>query len=88
MLDFLRLRAIAGIEQVRGRRYTRSISLDGAQGTVAVEPGKGDALLATVRFPRLPSLPVIIARLRRQFDLTAIRPPSRRSCRMTRCWRR
>ena len=34
-----------------GRRYTRSISLDGAQGTVAVEPGKGDALLATVRFP-------------------------------------
>ena len=69
MLDFLRLRAIAGIEQVRGRRYTRSISLDGAQGTVAVEPGKGDALLATVRFPRLPSLPVIIARLRRQFDL-------------------
>ena len=69
MLDFLRLRAIAGIEQVQGRRYTRSISLDGAQGTVAVEPGKGDALLATVRFPRLPSLPVIIARLRRQFDL-------------------
>jgi AraC family transcriptional regulator of adaptative response / DNA-3-methyladenine glycosylase II len=69
MLDFLRLRAIAGIEQVRGRRYTRSISLDGVQGTVAVEPGKGDALLATVRFPRLPSLPVIIARLRRQFDL-------------------
>ena len=68
MLDFLRLRAIAGIEQVQGRRYTRSISLDGAQGTVAVEPG-GDALLATVRFPRLPSLPVIIARLRRQFDL-------------------
>ena len=32
MLDFLRLRAIAGIEQVQGRRYTRSISLDGAQG--------------------------------------------------------
>ena len=47
MLDFLRLRAIAGIEQVQGRRYTRSISLDGAQGTVAVEPGKGDALLAS-----------------------------------------
>ena len=88
MLDFLRLRAIAGIEQVQGRRYTRSISLDGAQGTVAVEPGKGDALLATVRFPRLPSLPVIIAACGGNSTWTAIRPPSRRSCRMTRCWRR
>ena len=88
MLDFLRLRAIAGIEQVRGRRYTRSISLDGAQGTVAVEPGKGDALLPTVRFPRLPSLPVIIARLRRQFDLDS--DPAAIAAQLSHdpCWRR
>jgi AraC family transcriptional regulator of adaptative response / DNA-3-methyladenine glycosylase II len=41
------------------------------QGTVAVQPGKGNALQATVRFPRLQALPAIIARLRRVFDLAS-----------------
>jgi 3-methyladenine DNA glycosylase/8-oxoguanine DNA glycosylase len=39
------------------------------QGTVSVQPGAGNALQATVRFPRLHALPAIIARLRRVFDL-------------------
>ena len=38
MLDFLRARAIPGIERVSGDSYTRTIGLDGAQGTVRVEP--------------------------------------------------
>jgi AraC family transcriptional regulator of adaptative response / DNA-3-methyladenine glycosylase II len=69
MLAFLRLRAIPGIERIDGSRYTRTISLDGMQGTVSVQPGTGNALQATVRFPRLHALPAIIARLRRVFDL-------------------
>ncbi len=40
-------------------------------GTVAVEPADGNALRATVRFPKLAALPAIIARLRRVFDLGA-----------------
>ncbi|MBB1625832.1 bifunctional transcriptional activator/DNA repair enzyme AdaA, partial [Achromobacter sp. UMC71] len=71
MLAFLRARAIPGIERVTDNSYTRSISLDGSQGTVRVEPGPGHALQATVRFPRLQALPTIIARLRRVFDLSS-----------------
>lgn len=57
MLDFLRARAIPGIERVSGDSYTRTIGLDGAQGTVRVEPGAGNALQATVRFPQLHAPP-------------------------------
>ncbi|WP_241073984.1 bifunctional transcriptional activator/DNA repair enzyme AdaA, partial [Achromobacter insuavis] len=71
MLDFLRARAIPGIECVSGDSYTRTIGLDGAQGTVRVEPGAGNALQATVRFPQLHALPTLIARLRRVFDLAS-----------------
>ena len=71
MLDFLRARAIPGIERVSGDSYTRTIGLDGAQGTVRVEPGAGNALQATVRFPQLHALPTLIARLRRVFDLAS-----------------
>ncbi len=71
MLAFLRVRAIPGVESVTGDTYARTISLDGAQGTVTVRPGAGDALHVTVRFPRLQSLPAIIARLRRVFDLAS-----------------
>ena len=70
-LEFLRRRAIAGIECVTANRYARSVQLDGVQGTVAVEPADGNALRATVRFPKLSALPAIIARLRRVFDLAA-----------------
>lgn len=71
MLAFLRLRAIPGVESVTGDTYARTVSLDGALGTVTVRPGAGDALQVTVRFPRLQSLPAIIARLRRVFDLAS-----------------
>ena len=38
---------------------------------MTVEPADGNALRATVRFPKLSALPAIIARLRRVFDLGA-----------------
>jgi AraC family transcriptional regulator of adaptative response / DNA-3-methyladenine glycosylase II len=71
MLSFLRIRAIAGVESVAGGVYRRTIGLDGSQGSVTVQPVAGDALQATIRFPKLASLPAIIARLRRVFDLAA-----------------
>jgi len=71
MLGFLRARAIIGVETVDGDTYRRTIGLDGQQGTVTVRPADGNALCATVRFPKLSALPQIIARLRRVFDLAA-----------------
>jgi AraC family transcriptional regulator of adaptative response / DNA-3-methyladenine glycosylase II len=70
-LAFLRHRAIQGIEFVTDDRYSRSVQLDGEQGTVFVQHTKENALRATVRFPKLSALPAIIARLRRVFDLAA-----------------
>jgi AraC family transcriptional regulator, regulatory protein of adaptative response / DNA-3-methyladenine glycosylase II len=71
MLEFLRQRAIPGIEEVTQRTYARSICFDGTQGTVLVEPVDTAALRVTMRFPKLSALPKIIARLRRVFDLAA-----------------
>ena len=71
MLDFLRRRAIPGIESVADGVYSRTIQLGGVQGIISVRPGEGHALRATIRFPKLSALPAIIARLRRVFDLAA-----------------
>jgi AraC family transcriptional regulator of adaptative response / DNA-3-methyladenine glycosylase II len=71
MLEFLRLRAIPGIERVVGSCYSRTIQLDRRQGMVSVRPGGDNALHATIRFRKLSALPGIIARLRRVFDLVA-----------------
>jgi AraC family transcriptional regulator of adaptative response / DNA-3-methyladenine glycosylase II len=71
MLSFLQVRAIAGVESVADGIYRRTIGLDGLPGTVSVRPVAGNALQATIRLPSLASLPAIIARLRRLFDLAA-----------------
>lgn len=73
MLAFLAMRAIPGVEMADDR-YRRVIELDGVFGTIEVAPAVDrDALLATIRFPRLDALPSIIARIRRVFDLAADR---------------
>lgn len=71
MLQFLEARAIRGVETVASGRYARTIDIDGVHGVVTVEHGTGDALKATIQFPRLSALPGIITRLRRVFDLAA-----------------
>ena len=71
MLEFLRRRAIPGIEQVVDSCYSRTIQLDGRRGIVSIRPAEDNALRARIRFPKLSALPVIIARLRRVFDLAA-----------------
>ncbi len=70
ILAFLGARAIAGVELVENGRYARTIAVDGAFGSVQVQPGK-NCLEATIRFPRVTALLAIVARLRRLFDLDA-----------------
>jgi AraC family transcriptional regulator of adaptative response / DNA-3-methyladenine glycosylase II len=70
ILAFLGARAIAGVELVENGRYARTIEIDGAFGSVQVQPGK-NCLEATIRFPRVTALLAIVARLRRLFDLDA-----------------
>lgn len=71
ILDFLRARAIPGIEVVGRDCYARTITLDSHAGTLQVEPGNRNTLRVTVRFPKLDSLAKIIGRVRGVFDLAA-----------------
>ena len=72
MLRFLKQRAIAGLEVVTKDSYSRVIELDGGTGSITVCHAPGQrALRVVVRYPRLNALPVIIARIRRMFDLSA-----------------
>ena len=72
MLNFLRARAIPGIEVVESECYFRSVSIDGLVGSVEVGhlPQK-QCLCVTIRFPDVRLLPGIVARVRRLFDLGA-----------------
>lgn len=72
LLEFLRARAIPGVELVTDDCYSRTISLAGSVGHLHVTNApQQSALRATVSFPRLECLPTILARLRRLFDLAA-----------------
>ncbi|MBL6937055.1 MAG: helix-turn-helix domain-containing protein [Alphaproteobacteria bacterium] len=70
ILAFLSARSIEGVELVEKGRYSRTIEIDGAFGSIAVEPAKNH-LEATIRFPKVTALLSIVARLRRLFDLDA-----------------
>jgi len=72
VIGFLSARAIPGVETVENGTYVRTVEIDGHAGTVAVaqEPSR-NRLRATILFPQLNALPVIVARLRRMFDLAA-----------------
>ena len=72
MWEFLRARAIAGVESVAEGCYCRTIELASVPGTVSIQPAEGaNALRARIRIAKPSSLPSIIARLRRVFDLAA-----------------
>ncbi len=71
ILAFLRARAIPGIEAVSNNRYARTIAINGKHGVLTVEPAEKNCLRATIRIADLRSLPAIIARVRRVFDLGA-----------------
>jgi len=71
MALFLRRRAIPGVEIVAPGHYARTIAIGPDRGVLVVRPVACDRLGVEVRFPRLSALPVIIARVRRVFDLAA-----------------
>ncbi|MEI9898078.1 MAG: AlkA N-terminal domain-containing protein [Chthoniobacter sp.] len=72
MLHFLEKRAIRGLEVVTKESYSRVIELREAIGSITVTHAPDQtALRVSVCFPRLEALSVIIARLRRMFDLSA-----------------
>jgi AraC family transcriptional regulator, regulatory protein of adaptative response / DNA-3-methyladenine glycosylase II len=71
MLGFLEVRAIPGVEAVRGNAYMRTLAFDGQHAVVTIKPGASNTLRVTVRTTRMSALPTIIARVRRVFDLSA-----------------
>lgn len=74
MLGFFSARAIQGLEWVEDGVYSRSICLNGVQGTFSITQVPGDALELTLNFPDPAAVPEIVARLRRMFDLDADLP--------------
>ena len=72
MIAHLKARSIEGIELVDPEVYRRTIALNGHVGSVEVRSlSQKCSLDVSVRFPCLRSLPSIVARIRRVFDLDA-----------------
>jgi AraC family transcriptional regulator of adaptative response / DNA-3-methyladenine glycosylase II len=72
LLDFLRLRAIPGIEWVTPSSYARTVGIGDATGWVRVtnDPAR-NRLVAEIAPSLLPVLSEVLGRLRRLFDLDA-----------------
>src|SRR6202789_950560 len=72
ILGHLRARAIPGVEVVENGRYLRTVEIGGFVGSVEVAHlPKRQSLSVTIRFPNVQSLPAIVTRVRRLFDLGA-----------------
>lgn len=72
ILRFFEARAISGIEVVENNRYLRTVEVSGQTGSIEVwNIPERQSLGVTIRFPNVKSLPVIVARVRRQFDTGA-----------------
>ena len=72
MLAYLNARAIDGMEFVEHGIYRRTVSQEGAHGIVEVAHAPDrNALMATIRFPRVQALQAIVARVRHVFDVGA-----------------
>lgn len=72
ILGFFAARAIPGVEAVEDGRYLRTVEIGGATGSIEVcHLPEQQSLGVTIRFPNVKSLPVIVARVRRQFDTGA-----------------
>ncbi|MBW8192235.1 helix-turn-helix domain-containing protein [Neiella marina] len=72
MLAFLRARAIDGLEQVGDHSYARTIELNGQKTRFDVRHHESaNALQLSVQLNDLSALPLLIAKIRRLFDLDA-----------------
>ncbi|MEU2611598.1 AlkA N-terminal domain-containing protein [Micromonospora sp. NPDC007271] len=70
LLDFLALRALPGVEEVRDGTYHRALRLPHGAGTVALTPADGH-VAATLRLADMRDLAPAVARCRRLLDLDA-----------------
>lgn len=70
LLDFLTLRALPGVEEVRDGTYHRGLRLPHGAGQVALTPADG-YVAATLRLADLRDLAPAVARCRRLLDLDA-----------------
>lgn len=70
LIDFLALRAVPGVEEVRNGAYTRSLRLPHGAGTVALQPEE-DGVRATLRLEDLRDLSAAVSGCRRLLDLDA-----------------
>jgi len=72
LLDFLAMRATAGVEAVSGNAYYRGVEIEGHQGWLKVENlAEKNSLLVTLPTTLTPVLMNVLARLRHMFDLDA-----------------
>ncbi|HEY2123251.1 MAG TPA: DNA-3-methyladenine glycosylase 2 [Chthoniobacterales bacterium] len=72
LLDFFSRRVFAGVEEVKGGRYRRTVAIGSHTGWVSVENDPAQsALRVEVSTSLLPVLMQLLARLRRLFDLEA-----------------
>ncbi len=72
MLAYLEARAIPGVEVVVNRCYQRTVEIDGSVGFVeVVHLPQQQSVGVAIHFPRVRSLPAIVARVRRLFDTGA-----------------
>ena len=72
MLAYLKARAIEGMELVENGIYRRTVSHEGAHGTVAVAHAPDrNALMATIRFPCVRGLQALVTHVRHLFDVGA-----------------
>jgi AraC family transcriptional regulator of adaptative response / DNA-3-methyladenine glycosylase II len=72
MLSFLEARAIPGVEAVEKGCYRRTVEIGGSAGSIAVtHVPLRQSLSVTIHFPDVQSLPAIVNRVRRLFDVGA-----------------
>jgi AraC family transcriptional regulator of adaptative response / DNA-3-methyladenine glycosylase II len=73
LLDYLRMRAIPGVEMADATHYRRTVSIDEAQGWIAISLGKkANALNVEISPSLTPVIGAVIARVKRLFDLGAV----------------
>ena len=70
LLDFLRVRAVPGVEEVTGDTYRRTLRLPGGPGVVALTPAPS-YVRCVLRLHDLADLSVAVERCRRLLDLDA-----------------
>ena len=71
LMALLGREAVPGVEVLQGRRYARTVQMDGGCGVVLAEFSDPGAVRIDVSASLLPGLVLVLARLRRLFDLDA-----------------